>query len=180
MVSDKHRKTPLTKLFEWQTSLFKNVIVITTSFGQGKKVQTGRAIEIVERALAKHGARVYVRHKIVHNEYVAMENASRALSKHVDVNLVIGSKNIFNFSCLREIEAEAGIVCYLIADRYELDLDPLKGAKAIGITGGASAPEVRVPGLIDASRDLGPLEGFVLPGMEENIKFRLSAELINA
>jgi 4-hydroxy-3-methylbut-2-enyl diphosphate reductase len=53
----------------------------------------------------------------------------------------------------------------------------LKGAKAVGITAGASAPEVLVDDVIEALRRIGPVKVSVLPGREENIEFRLPAEL---
>ena len=55
--------------------------------------------------------------------------------------------------------------------------DWLKDAKAVGITAGASAPEVLVDDVIEALRRIGPVEVSVLPGREENIEFRLPAEL---
>jgi 4-hydroxy-3-methylbut-2-enyl diphosphate reductase len=53
----------------------------------------------------------------------------------------------------------------------------LKDAKAVGITAGASAPEVLVDDVIEALRRIGPVTVSVLPGREENIEFRLPAEL---
>ncbi|MDU6377284.1 MAG: 4-hydroxy-3-methylbut-2-enyl diphosphate reductase, partial [Bradyrhizobium sp.] len=54
----------------------------------------------------------------------------------------------------------------------------LKGARAVGITAGASAPEVLVDDVIEALRRIGPVEVAVVPGREENIEFRLPAELV--
>ena len=53
----------------------------------------------------------------------------------------------------------------------------VKDAEVVGITAGASAPEVLVEDVIDALRRLGPVEVSTLPGREENIEFRLPAEL---
>jgi 4-hydroxy-3-methylbut-2-en-1-yl diphosphate reductase len=108
------------------------------------------------------------------------QSAVRELSKLVDVILVVGAKNSSNSNRLREIGAEADVPSYLIADKNELDLDLVKGAKAIGITAGASAPEVLVHDVIEALRDLGPIEVSMLPGVEEDIEFRLPPELIDA
>jgi 4-hydroxy-3-methylbut-2-en-1-yl diphosphate reductase len=108
------------------------------------------------------------------------QSAVRELSKLVDVILVVGAKNSSNSNRLREIGAESDIPSYLIADKNELDLDLVKGAKAIGITAGASAPEVLVHDVIEALRDLGPIEVSMLPGVEEDIEFRLPPELIEA
>lgn len=105
------------------------------------------------------------------------QTAIRELSKHVDVILVVGAKNSSNSNRLREIGADAGVPSYLIADGSELVVDWVRGAKAVGISAGASAPEVLVEDVIDALRRLGPVEVSTLSGREENIQFRLPAEL---
>ena len=80
-------------------------------------------------------------------------------------------------SRLREIGTEVGVPSYLIADGSELNEEWLRNAKAVGITAGASAPEVLVDDVIEALRRIGPVTVSVLPGREENIEFRLPAEL---
>ena len=105
------------------------------------------------------------------------QSAVRDLSKLVDVILVVGAANSSNSNRLREIGTEAGVASYLIADGSELNPDWLKDARAVGITAGASAPEVLVDDVIEALRRIGPVKVSVLPGREENIEFRLPAEL---
>src|SRR6266404_2815572 len=105
------------------------------------------------------------------------QSAVRELGKLVDVILVVGAANSSNSNRLREIGTEAGVASYLIADGSELNPDWLKDAKAVGITAGASAPEVLVDDVIEALRRIGPVTVSVLPGREENIEFRLPAEL---
>jgi 4-hydroxy-3-methylbut-2-enyl diphosphate reductase len=105
------------------------------------------------------------------------QSAVRDLSKLVDVILVVGATNSSNSNRLREIGTEVGVASYLIADGSELNPEWLKGAKAVGITAGASAPEVLVDDVIEALRRIGPVAVSVLPGREENIEFRLPAEL---
>src|SRR6195952_5392765 len=105
------------------------------------------------------------------------QSAVRDLSKLVDVILVVGATNSSNSNRLREIGTEVGVASYLIADGSELNPEWLKGAKAVGITAGASAPEVLVDDVIEALRRIGPVTVSVLPGREENIEFRLPAEL---
>src|SRR6266478_2387556 len=105
------------------------------------------------------------------------QSAVRDLSKLVDVILVVGAANSSNSNRLREIGTEAGVASYLIADGSELNPNWLKDAKAVGITAGASAPEVLVDDVIEALRRIGPVTVSVLPGREENIEFRLPAEL---
>ena len=98
----------------------------------------------------------------------------------MDVILVVGATNSSNSNRLREIGAEAGVPSYLIADGSELNPDWLANAKAVGITAGASAPEVLVDDVIETLRRIGPVAVSVLPGREENIEFRLPAELTRA
>jgi len=105
------------------------------------------------------------------------QTAVRELSKLVDVILVVGANNSSNSNRLREIGADAGIPSYLIADGSELDPQWVREAKTVGITAGASAPEVLVEDVIEALRRLGPVEVSTLPGREETIEFRLPLEL---
>jgi 4-hydroxy-3-methylbut-2-enyl diphosphate reductase len=105
------------------------------------------------------------------------QSAVRELSKLVDVILVVGATNSSNSNRLREIGSEEGVPSYLIADGSELDPKWLNGATTVGITAGASAPEVLVDDVISALRRLGSVDVTVLPGREERIEFRLPAEL---
>src|SRR5258708_5245069 len=105
------------------------------------------------------------------------QSAVRDLSKVVDVILVVGAQNSSNSNRLREIGAEEGIPSYLIADGSALEAEWVKGAEVVGLTAGASAPEVLVDSVIDALGRLGPVEVSTLPGREEHMEFRLPAEL---
>ena len=108
------------------------------------------------------------------------QSAVRELSKVVDLILVVGAANSSNSNRLREIGTEEGVPSYLIADGSELDPAWLKGLETVGITAGASAPEVLVDDVIAALRKLGPAEVSVLAGRQEKIEFRLPAELARA
>jgi 4-hydroxy-3-methylbut-2-en-1-yl diphosphate reductase len=103
--------------------------------------------------------------------------AVRELSKIADVILVVGAKNSSNSNRLREIGEEAGVPSYLLADGSELDPQWVSEAKVIGLTAGASAPEAMVQDVIESLRSLGPVEVTNLPGVEENVEFRLPVEL---
>jgi 4-hydroxy-3-methylbut-2-enyl diphosphate reductase len=107
------------------------------------------------------------------------QSALRELSKMVDVILVVGAKNSSNSNRLREIGAEAGVPSYLIADGSELQPEWVREADVVGITAGASAPEVLVDDVIDTLRRFGPVEVTTLDGREEHIEFRLPAELLD-
>jgi 4-hydroxy-3-methylbut-2-en-1-yl diphosphate reductase len=105
------------------------------------------------------------------------QTAVRELSGQVDVILVVGAKNSSNSNRLREIGSEAGIPSYLIADGDELRPEWVEGARTVGITAGASAPEVLVADVIDALARVAPVEISTLSGPEEKIEFRLPSEL---
>jgi 4-hydroxy-3-methylbut-2-enyl diphosphate reductase len=108
------------------------------------------------------------------------QTAVRELSKQVDVILVVGATNSSNSNRLREIGSEAGIPSYLIADGSDLRPEWLEGVRVVGITAGASAPEVLVDDVINALRRVAPVEITTLPGHAETIEFRLPAELTAA
>lgn len=105
------------------------------------------------------------------------QSAVRDLAKVADLILVVGATNSSNSNRLREIGEEEGVPSYLIADGSEVEAEWLRGIATVGITAGASAPEVLVEDVIGALRRLGPVEVSTLPGREENVQFRLPAEL---
>lgn len=106
------------------------------------------------------------------------QTAVRDLCKVADVVLVVGATNSSNSNRLREIGDELGVPSYLLADGSELNPEWVRGARTIGLTAGASAPESMVDDVIDALRRLGPVDVSILDGIEENIQFRLPSELI--
>jgi 4-hydroxy-3-methylbut-2-en-1-yl diphosphate reductase len=108
-----------------------------------------------------------------HNRQAAV----RELSKIVDVLLVVGAANSSNSNRLREIGADAGIPSYLVADGSELDPKWFAGKAAVGLTAGASAPEVLVEDVINALGCFGPVEITTLPGIDEKVRFPLPPEL---
>jgi 4-hydroxy-3-methylbut-2-enyl diphosphate reductase len=103
--------------------------------------------------------------------------AVRELVRVVDVLLVVGARNSSNSNRLAEIGTELGIPSYLIEDAKALDPEWLAGKETIGITAGASAPDTLVTELIERLRSLGEIEVSGLPGVDENVRFRLPAEL---
>jgi 4-hydroxy-3-methylbut-2-enyl diphosphate reductase len=103
--------------------------------------------------------------------------AVRALCKQVDVLLIVGATNSSNSNRLCEIGTESGIPSYLLADGNELDPAWVSGARVVGITAGASAPEAMVEHVIAALSALAPVEVTSMDGLEEHIEFRLPSEL---
>ena len=108
------------------------------------------------------------------------QTAVRELCENVELILVVGASNSSNSNRLREIGSEAGLPSYLVADGSEVDPAWLEGVHRIGITAGASAPDVLVEDVINALRRFGPVEISTLPGIEEKIQFRLPQQLVVA
>jgi 4-hydroxy-3-methylbut-2-enyl diphosphate reductase len=105
------------------------------------------------------------------------QTAVRELCALVDLILVVGANNSSNSNRLCEIGAEAGLPSHLIADGDDIDPAWLDGVEVIGITAGASAPEVLVDDAIAKLRRLGPVEVTIMKGRMEDVEFRLPAEL---
>jgi 4-hydroxy-3-methylbut-2-en-1-yl diphosphate reductase len=104
------------------------------------------------------------------------QRAARELARIVDLVLVVGAPNSSNSNRLREIAAEA-VPSYLIEDARALDPSWLEGASAVGITAGASAPAELVEEVIARLRELTEVELSVLPGVTENVRFRMPPQL---
>ena len=107
------------------------------------------------------------------------QNAVKELSKLVDVILVIGSPNSSNSNRLRELGEQCGIASYLIDSASDINPIWLKGAKAVGITAGASAPEVLVTEVVSYLKNYGAAEVEELTVIEEDVEFLLPKELIS-
>ena len=105
------------------------------------------------------------------------QRAARDLAKLVDVVLVVGAPNSSNSNRLREIAAESGVPSYLIEDAGALQPSWLEGAATVGITAGASAPAQLVEALIGRLGEIAAVELAELPGVTENVRFRLPAQL---
>jgi 4-hydroxy-3-methylbut-2-enyl diphosphate reductase len=108
------------------------------------------------------------------------QTAVRRLADRSDVILVIGADYSSNSNRLREISEEAGTDSYLIPDARALDPSWLDGARTVGITAGASAPEELVQKLIGRLGELYDVTVTDLEGIEENVTFRLPRELLAA
>jgi 4-hydroxy-3-methylbut-2-enyl diphosphate reductase len=96
----------------------------------------------------------------------------------VDMLLVVGAKNSSNSSRLMELGLEQGLPSHLIADVNDLDLAWFDGLNTVGISSGASAPEVLVQGVVDWLKEkFGPVEVENLVKLVENTKFNLPKAL---
>ena len=106
------------------------------------------------------------------------QSAARELAKQADVLLVIGAQTSSNSNRLRDIGEEMSIPSYLIEDAKSIDLAWLKGAERIGITAGASAPEQLVQEVIEYLQEFTVVKLETLPGIVENVQFKLPAQLM--
>lgn len=107
------------------------------------------------------------------------QNAVKALTGLVDVILVIGSPNSSNSNRLRELAERCGVSSYLIDSSTDIDPDWMKNARAVGISAGASAPEVLVAEVIEYLKGLGASEVEELAVVEEDVEFLLPKELVS-
>lgn len=105
------------------------------------------------------------------------QEAVHHLAELVDLILVVGSKNSSNSNRLREIGAELGRPAYLIDDASALQAEWFHGVTKVGLTAGASAPEILVQGVIDGMKQFGRVEIEFLAGTPEDVKFKLPAEV---
>ncbi|MGB8639760.1 MAG: 4-hydroxy-3-methylbut-2-enyl diphosphate reductase [Pseudolabrys sp.] len=107
------------------------------------------------------------------------QTALLELTKLVDIIFVVGAKNSSNSNRLCEIGVEAGIPTHLIASGSEIRPEWLHDVEVVGITAGASAPEVMVRDVINALRRITPVEVATLPGQDEHIEFRVPVDLLD-
>ena len=105
------------------------------------------------------------------------QDAVKTLSQQCDLVLVVGSPNSSNSNRLRELAERNGCAAYLIDGPADIDPTWLNGKTNIGVTAGASAPEVLVRQVIDGLKALGAEAPVELDGAKENITFSLPKEL---
>ncbi len=107
------------------------------------------------------------------------QNAVKELTGLVDVILVIGSPNSSNSNRLRELAERCGIASYLIDSSADINPDWVKDARAVGISAGASAPEVLVMEVVEYLKRFGPSDVEELTVIEEDVEFLLPKELVS-
>ena len=105
------------------------------------------------------------------------QDAVKSLAEAVDLVLVVGSTNSSNSNRLRELAERCGASAYLIDDASMIDPAWLTDAQAVGVTAGASAPELLVEEVIDTLRQRGVATVRDLDGREENVTFSLPKAL---
>ena len=106
------------------------------------------------------------------------QDAVKALAEQCDLVIVVGSPNSSNSRRLKEVAVARGIDGYLIDGPEEIDPAWLQGKQRIGVTAGASAPEILVRRVVDRIRELTGAEVGQLAGVEEGVSFPLPKGLI--
>jgi 4-hydroxy-3-methylbut-2-enyl diphosphate reductase len=101
----------------------------------------------------------------------------RELAAECDLVLVVGSPNSSNSNRLRELAEREGVEAYLIDGADEIDPDWIEGRRRIGVTAGASAPDVLVEGVLARLKSLGAGGVRELAGKPEDMVFALPKEL---
>lgn len=101
------------------------------------------------------------------------QDAVKILVESCDLVLVVGSPNSSNSNRLREVAQRKGVAAYLIDGAQAIDPAWLQGRQHIGITAGASAPEILVQQVVERVKELGAISVRTMPGLEENVAFPL-------
>jgi len=105
------------------------------------------------------------------------QDAVKLLAAQCDLVLVVGSPNSSNSNRLREVAQNRGIAAYLVDSAEQIDPAWLANCRRVGVSAGASAPEVLVDAVIARLRELGGTKVTTLTGIEENVVFPLPKAL---
>src|SRR2546422_2800271 len=134
----------------------------------------------VESARNKRLLKITVRHqKNICFATQNRQNAVKTLTEMVDVILVIGSPNSSNSNRLRELGEHCSVPSYLIDSSADINPAWLQGIKAVGISAGASAPEVLVTEVVEYLKTHGGEVVEEVTVVEEDVEFLLPKELIS-
>jgi 4-hydroxy-3-methylbut-2-enyl diphosphate reductase len=106
------------------------------------------------------------------------QDAVKFMAPRSELVLVVGSPNSSNSNRLREVAEQFGVPAYLIDNAGQIDPAWLIGRKRVGVTAGASAPEVLVDQVVARLRELGAGSVRTLDGTPENVNFPLPRELV--
>jgi 4-hydroxy-3-methylbut-2-enyl diphosphate reductase len=101
------------------------------------------------------------------------QEAVKFMAPQVEVVVVVGSPNSSNSNRLREVAEKMGTLAYMVDNASNIDPAWIAGKKRIGVTAGASAPEVLVQAVIDRLKELGAASVRALEGVEEHVTFPL-------
>ncbi len=105
------------------------------------------------------------------------QNATKKLAKNCDIIFVVGSTNSSNSNRLKELAQKHKVNSFLIDNYREIDINLIKGKKNIGVTAGASAPDILVQQVIDKLKQATDFDVVELKDCEETIHFALPDEI---
>jgi len=105
------------------------------------------------------------------------QDAVKDLADKTDLVLVVGSTNSSNSNRLREKASSVGVNAYLIDNESDIQLDWFENISSVGVTAGASAPDILVQAVIKKLQNMGADIVLENPGVEENTVFEVPAEL---
>ncbi|QYF91917.1 4-hydroxy-3-methylbut-2-enyl diphosphate reductase [Massilia sp. PAMC28688] len=108
------------------------------------------------------------------------QEAVKFMAPQVEVVVVVGSPNSSNSNRLREVAEKMGTPAYMVDNATLIQPQWIDGKLRVGVTAGASAPEVLVQAVIDRLKELGARSVRVLEGVEENVTFPLPKGLTGA
>ena len=153
------------ELPDWDTETPVAVLTQTTlSVGD-----TAQAIENITENFPSATARTDICYATTNRQ-----DAVTRMATQVDLVMVIGAQNSSNCNRLREVAEALGVPAYLINSPDEIDPGWLEGKQRVGITSGASTPEVLVESIVEA---LAPDNVTMITGVEEDVTFTLPREL---
>ena len=101
------------------------------------------------------------------------QDAVKVLAPQVDVVIVVGSPNSSNSNRLRELAEKMGVSAYMVDNADDVQVAWFVNVQKIGVTAGASAPEVLVESVLNRIKELGASSGSVTAGVEQGVKFPL-------
>jgi 4-hydroxy-3-methylbut-2-enyl diphosphate reductase len=105
------------------------------------------------------------------------QNAVKIMSAQVDVVVVVGSPTSSNSNRLQELAARLGVQAYMVENASMLEANWFSGKSRVGVTAGASAPEVLVQDVIIRLREMGAVSVRKMDGVKETIKYPLPTGL---
>lgn len=105
------------------------------------------------------------------------QDAVKVLAPQVDVVIVVGSNTSSNSNRLREVAQRLNTPSYLVDSEEDLRAEWFEGKVRVGLTAGASAPEVLVKSVVARLREMGAVSVRTLPGVEESVRFPLPVGL---
>ena len=108
------------------------------------------------------------------------QEAVKFMAPQVDLVIVVGSPNSSNSNRLREVAQKKGTAAYMVDNAAQIDAAWLEGTRRIGVTAGASAPQILVDAVIAQLKVFGARSVRVLEGVEENVTFPLPKGLNGA